>query len=1091
MKKQINLEQSLFLEGYGILFSLPRYLLILSAMLLLSVNVKSQSKVINGTVTDSKGEALIGVSVNVKNTKTGTTTDINGQYTINVPGKSSVLVFSYLGYISQESIIGDEVNIDITLLEDQKSLNEVVVIGYGSIKKRDITTSVVSISADDLKDQPVAGFDQAIVGKAAGVRVSAGNSAPGAGQNVIIRGMGSISASSAPLYVIDGMPLPDSYDKNENPLNAINPSDIESIQILKDASSSAIYGARASNGVVLITTKRGKSGKPTISFNATQGVQGIINNIEVLDREDFLQFISDSRSQAYVIQDPFLWDDKKRSYSWDTPDAQRLTNLRALNREGINGDPRIERWFVLSDNIKNNMNDVNWMDEITQLGRVQDYQLSASGGNEGTTYRISGNYFDQKGLVKASGYKRYGARGVVDVKLNSNVTVGLNLAPSYEVFDKLDRMEGNDGPNGFFGTALAMPPIFAPFDATGRPAYLGAVVNGPYDFDLGGQINPYSQLAITTNGYNFRNMGSIYGDVKFLKDFNFRTELNTEIRNRIGEYYSPTTVPTTGTPNSRSVGVSDAQNRIYLNTQNILSYAKQIKAHSVSAVIGFQAEKTNYRDTYLKKLDFFVDDITALANSSTIDNPLNDVRTNPKTSTMLGVFTRFLYNYKSRYYLTASFRRDGSSKFGADNKYGNFPSFSAAWRLSDEPFLKSIKTVVSDWKIRGGWGKVGNSSIADYLALNRLSTSDYTFGSSAPTYYIGTNDVGIPYTQLGWESTEDFNIATDITVLNGRIDFTYEYFNRKTTDMLYNVALVGVTGFGSQTRNISAMRNRGMEFTLNTRNMVGTFKWNTNFNISYVRNRVLDLGPQKNPLIGTDTRSEEGKPLSNLFGFSYLHPYRDWEEVKTTPIIYGSTVISRSVPGDGRYADVNMDGIIDDNDMTVIGNPQPDFVFGMNNGFAYKRFDMNIQMSGVVGGDINMRSFRRNVFGGNSGTNNVPQFFFDNYWTPDRPDAKYEAPNRKSYTKKFTTSSQNVEKGTFLNVNNITLGYALPVAVTSRYKINNFRLYFSVQNAFMLTKYHGFNPESNVAGIDARTQGTDETSYPLARTASLGLNLSF
>jgi len=303
--------------------------------------------------------------------------------------------------------------------------------------------------------------------------------------------------------------------------------------------------------------------------------------------------------------------------------------------------------------------------------------------------------------------------------------------------------------------------------------------------------------------------------------------------------------------------------------------------------------------------------------------------------------------------------------------------------------------------------------------------------------------------------------------------------------------LVGATGFGSQTRNISAMRNRGMEFTINTRNLVGAFKWNSNFNISYVRNQVLDLGPQKNPLIGTDTRSEEGKPLSNIFGYKYLHPYRDWEEVKTTPIIYGATVISRSVPGDGRYADVNMDGIIDANDMTVIGNPQPDFIFGLNNGFSFKKFDLNVQMSGVVGGDINMRSFRRNVFGGNSGTNNVPQFFYDNYWTPDRPNAKYEAPNRKSYTKKFETSSQNVEKGTFLNINNVTLGYNLPAALTSKYKISNCRLYFSVQNAFMFTKYHGCNPESNVAGIDARTQGTDETSYPLARTASLCLNLGF
>jgi TonB-dependent starch-binding outer membrane protein SusC len=1070
-----------------------RYMKVFLALIVFSqslISTASAQTAVTGTVKDESGETLIGVSVKVKNNARATVTNASGAYSIPVNPKD-VLVFSYLGHATREVPVNGRTVINVTLTADKKALEEVVVIGYGSVKKRDVTTSVVSISAKSLKDQPVAGFDQAIIGKAAGVRVSTGNSAPGAGQSVIIRGMGSISASSAPLYVIDGMPLPDSYNRNENPLNSINPNDIESIEILKDASSSAIYGARASNGVVLISTKKGKSGKPVIAFSTNQGVEHLINNIEVLNRDEFKQYLRDARSQAYVLQDPFLWDDKKRSWSWDTPDDVRLANLKATNREGINGDPRIERWFVLNNNVRNNMTDVNWMDEISQVGRINDYQLSASGGNEGTTYRISGNYFNQRGIIKESGYKRYAARGGVDVKLNNNIKVGMNLAPSYEVFDKLDRMEGDNGPSGLFGLALIAPPIYAPFDANGKPAYLGAIPNGPYDFDLGSLINPYNILEIKTNGFNFKNIGSIYGDVKFLKKFNFRTELNTEFRNRTAEFFSPSTMPTNSTPISRSQGVEENQNRIYLNTQNLLSYNTEIKDHSISAMIGFQAEKTNYKDTYLRKYDFFVDDITALSNSSTIESTLSDVRTNPRRSTMLGMFSRLLYNFKGRYYLTASFRRDGSSKFGADNRYGNFPSFSAAWRISDEPFLKGIKNYVTDWKIRTGWGKVGNSSIGDYLAINRLGTSDYSFGSGTPGYYIGTNDVGIPYAQLGWEATEDFNIATDISLLKGRLDFTYEYFNRRTTDMLYNVALVGATGFNSQTRNISAMRNRGMEFSLNTQNFVRAFKWSTNFNLSFVRNKVLDLGPQKSPLTGTDTRSEEGKPLSNIFGYAYLHPYRDWEEVKTTPIVVGGNVVSRSIPGDARFADVNMDGIIDNNDQTVIGNPQPDFVFGMNNSFSYKKFDLNVQMSGVVGGDINMRSFRRNVFGGNSGINNVPKFYYENYWTPDRPDAKYEAPNRKQYTKQQNTTSQNVEKGTFLKVNNITFGYTLPSALLSRYKVSSARFFFSVQNAFMFTNYPGFNPESNVSGIDARTQGTDEISYPLARTASLGVNLNF
>jgi TonB-linked SusC/RagA family outer membrane protein len=1070
---------------------------------LLSISFKSFSqqatpRTISGKITNSENQPLSGVAIMVKGGQEKTISNAEGVYRIVIKESGVILQFSSMGYELQEKTVGTGSVLDIVLSTAVKGLDDVVVVGYGTSRKRDLTGSTSSLNGKELKDLPVAGFDQAMTGKMAGIRVSNSNPAPGAGQSVIIRGIGSISASPAPLYIIDGMPLPESYNKNENPLNAINPIDIESIEVLKDASATAIYGARASNGVILITTKRGKSGKPVFAFSSNLGRQTYTNKIEMLDATEYKQYIADSRSQSYVLHDPFLWDDARRSFTWNTPDDQRIINLKANDKynTGVNTDPRTHRWFVVNDAIKNSNTNTNWMDVITNPALIQNYQVSASAGTEKINYMVSANYLDQEGIVKNTGYTRYGARINLDIKASDKIKFGINLAPSREVFKQIGaQAEGSEGPNGFLSNALLAPPIYAPYDSIGNVSYLGNYSPSPYEFNIVEIVNPLNQLDIQNNTTVTRNIGSLFTEWKFLKNFNFRTEINTDIRNSRNEYFLPSTVPLSNARSQVNVGRMNEESRLYLNSQSYVTYNGKFKGHTFNAVAGYQAEKTTWNRSFIRKQNFIVDDIRTLNTGGTIQNPLTDATTNKGSSTIAGYFARFNYNYLNKYYFTGTLRRDGSSKFGEDNRWGNFPSFSAAWRLTEENFFpKSMKKVVTDWKIRAGWGIVGNSSIPDFLAYNRLNNVSYILGNSA---VVGTADAGIAYTGLGWESTKDINIGTDIEFWNGRIGIVYDYYVRTTSDMLYNVSLSEVTGFSSQTRNVSSMENRGMEFTINSKNLIGAFKWNSSFNIYYNRNKVLDLGPQKNPIFGgpggDNTVTVEGKPLSNFWGYQYLGPYRNWNDVKNSPIVGGNNPNAnfRSIPGDAKFADINGDGIIDRNDFTIIGNPQPDFMWGLTNQFSYKNIDLSIQVNGVSGGDVSLRTFKREVFGGNGGRYNIPKFLFDNYWRPDRTDAKYETPTRRAYAKQFFNSSQNIEKGTFVNINNITLGYTLPTALLSKYKISSLRVYASVFNAFIFTKYNGWNPEANVGGNNPLQQGVDETSYPMARTVSFGINLNF
>ena len=1050
-------------------------------------------KSIKGKVIDQAGASVPGASVIVKGTTVGVITDNNGGYTLSNIPENATLQFSFVGMVSQEVAVAGKTTIDVKLEDETIGIEEVIAVGYGVQKKRDVSTAISSVSAEDLKDQPVSNFAQAITGKMAGVRISNTNAAPGGGSNIVIRGVSSINASNSPLVVIDGFPMKGGFDKNENPLNSINPSDIESIEVLKDASSSAIYGTQAANGVILITTKKGKTGKPTINVNVSTGYQQMINKIDVLDRADFLQYMDDSRANAYIIEDPNFGTDNPNAplWKWSDPDALRISNWAKYSQHAsamAQPGSKHARWITVSDAAKAMPYDTNWQDEITRTGKVNDVQLSASGGTDNVSYMVSGGYFDQQGIVPTSGYNRFSFRANVDLKINDIIKVGLLLAPSIENLSVLSNTEGGSTANPFFN-AVAMPPIFNARDAKGSPVYWGSVLDGPWDWNFNSFVNPLHQFMKQDERRTAKALSTLYTEINILKDLKFRSEFHTEFRYWERNFFLPNSVPTTSQTFSRSQGINETNTRLYWNSQNFLTYQKTFGKHSVTGMAGYSVEESTYRSNYISKYDYPTDLIPTLNQATTILNAQNDARTNRSGETMIGSFGRVMYNYAGKYYFTGSVRRDGSSRFGQDNKWGTFPSVSLAWRASDEPFFAPLKKYVSDLKIRGGWGVIGNAGIANYMALSTLNSTSYVLGQGS-TVSAGYVDGKVANSRLGWETTTDYSVGADLQLLDSRVTFSMDYFYRKTTDMLFNMPLPTITGFSAYMANIGSMRNRGFEYSVNSRNLTGSFKWTTDINLSYYRNRVLDIGKDKRPLIIENCYTTEGKPLAGLYGMVNLGAYDNWEDVKTSPIFNASNPLwkNRSNPGMPKIADVNGDGILDASDNTIIGSSIPDFVWGMTNSFEYKGFDLSIQVNGVQGGDISMLEYT-SVFGRGAGLMNTTTEYYQNYWRPDRTDAKYPAPTRKSY-EGTDLSGTLIYKGTYVNIQNVSFGYTLPKQLAKRASFSNVRIYTTIQNALFITKFPGFNPETNFKGDQTTSQGIDRGAYPLARTISFGVNIS-
>jgi len=1050
---------------------------------------------VSGTVLGVNKEPVPGVTVLVKGTTIGTLTDADGKYTLTNLPTGSVLVFSFMGMQTQTIEIGNRSTIDVVMLEESIGLDEVVVIGYGTQKKRDVSTAISSVSRESLEDRPVASFTRAIAGEMPGVRILNSNNAPGGGTNIRIRGVSSINASNNPLIVIDGFPLKDEFNQTENPLNSLNPNDIESIEVLKDASSSAIYGAKAANGVILITTRRGRpSTKPNINVDVSTGMEMMINAMDMLNREDFLQYMDDARAQAYVVEDPNRGTDNPDAdlWEWTDDDETRIYNWRNFSsmKDAMSSPKSLyERWEHVTAETKAQPYNTDWQDAVTQVGKVYNTQLSTNGGTDYITYMISGGYYNQDGIVSATGYERFSFRSNIEFKINKWMRTGLLLAPSLENLDVIP-VE-----SAFYNLVIA-PPLYPDYAEDGSRAFLGsmaAVLPAGEDWtqwNLTNIVNPLEMDKIKDNRRTLRNLGTIFLEFDIIKDLTFRSEFHTEFKNWERNYFLPTSYPTTNiVTTTRSRGINEVTSRLYWNLQNYLTYNRTFGAHSLNAILGYSVQESSSRSTYISKYDYPSDHIPTLNQALTILSAQSDASTGRSSESEIGSFARAMYNYAGKYYLTASVRRDGSSKFGAEKKWGVFPSFSVAWRISDESFFTPLNKYINDLKIRGGWGIIGNSGIGNYNALSTLSALSYVLGSGS-TASAGYQDGRVANSNLGWESTTDIGIGTDVELLNSRIAFSVDYYYKLTEDMLFSMPLPTITGFNSYLVNIGSMYNRGYEYLVKTLNFVGKFTWSTTFNLSYYRNRVLDTGKDKRPLISQNSYTVEGRPLAGLYGYYFLGPYQDWEDVKTNPIKNPTNPdwMYRSCPGTAKLYDVNGDGVIDASDNTIIGSPNPDFTWGMTNNLTYKGFDLSVQITGVQGGKI-LNTQLEAVMARNDGTKNTNYEYYNNYWRPDRTDARYAAPNRKSWDATSNRGTLLFDQ-TYINIQNIGFGYTLPKNILKGLSLNKVRIYTSIQNAFMFTDYPGYNPEVNAAGSSALSQAVDAGAYPLTRIISFGINVS-
>ena len=1059
--------------------------------------IQDQDHKVSGTVTDETGAALPGATVMVKGSFVGSVTDIDGNFNLGGLKGNETLVISFVGMISQELAIEGKTVFNVQLTMDAVGIEEVVAIGYGTQKKRDVSSAISSVNSETYRDRPVANFAQGISGNVAGVSISQTNGAPGGGSNIVIRGIGSVNASNAPLYVVDGQPLPDGFNKNESPINFINPSDIESVEILKDAASSAIYGTRAANGVVLITTKKGKKGKGRVNVSVKYGVQNVLRQYDALNREDYLDYYEDSRANSYLVEDPNLGSDDPNAVLWSRSDDSetRIANWSTYSRHASamqSPTSKHYRWITVSDTTYAMPYNTDWQNEFFGTGNVTDVQLSFSGGNDDVIYYVSGGLYANDGMVKNTGYDRFSFRSNVEKKVNNWLKIGLNLSPTLEKTSVLYNSSSTSGSNNPLLVASQLGPIFPTHNEDGTFFRTGMELDSPWDWNVAFLANPLAVEAVTDDRKTARLNSKLYTDINLMKGLLWKTSFHYDYRTRERNYYLPSYIPTSSQKTQRNHGIYENNVREYWNAQSFLTYVRDFGKHSLTAMAGMSMEETNYTSAYIKKYDFPQDIINTLNQGATVINQQNDARTNASSESMIGTFARASYNYAGKYYLTASVRRDGSSKFGSENKWATFPSFSAAWRISDEGFFSPLSSIVSDMKLRAGWGKIGNSGISNYLALATLGTSSYVFGRGSTTtaaYY----DNKIPNDFLGWETTNDLSIGTDISFIEGRVALSVDYFHRATEDMLFNLPLPSISGFNNVKLNLGSMTNQGFEYLLNTRNFVGEFTWNTTATLSYFRNVVTDIGADKRPIVDIQGYTTEGRPLSGLWGSYSTGAFRDWEDIKANPIFNANQPSwrNRSQPGSPKIADVNGDGILDSSDRTVLGTATPDFIWGFTNTFAYKGFDFAFKFTGRQGGQKLMTgAFSNQMFRANGRTNTTYEYY-NNYWKEDRRDAKYPSPNRKQYERSDVTGGL-LWDATYVMLENISLGYTIPRNITQKASISQARIYLNLDNAWLYSKYPGYNPMGNYRGDSALSQGVDRAGdYPLPRTFSIGVNVDF
>ncbi|AKD56314.1 SusC/RagA family TonB-linked outer membrane protein [Spirosoma radiotolerans] len=1050
---------------------------LLAGLFLLAVQLSYAQSNITGTVTDAAtGEGLAGTTIQVKGTNIGATSDAGGKYQISLPATGKVLVFSFIGYQPLEITVGSRSIVDAKLTSSDNALSEVIVVGYGVQNRRDVTTAIGSVKARDLANQPVASFDQALAAKIAGVQVTQTSGAPGAALSVRVRGTGSISAGNDPLYVVDGIPL--SRDTKfatgstntqfpDNPINVLstlNTDDIESIEVLKDASAAAIYGSRGSNGVVLLTTKRGKEGKTVVSYDSYIGTQQVSKKIDMLNAYEYAQLSYEAKNNAYIDRNP----------------TGKPTDSNDIRNKGVGApstliQPEIIPYLSGQPGLTN----TDWQDAIFRSAPIQNHTISVSGGKENVKFYVSGNYLDQRGVVINSGFKRYSARANVDVK-SGRLTVGVNLNPTYSYHD-LIKAEGPYLGEGVIGLALQMAPIFPVYNADGSYNF----GNNGWGYGATSILNPVAIAnQVSDKLSQLRVLGNTYAQYEITKGLSYRLSLGADVNSFQRDYYRPSTLEIRDRKGpSVPTGFSRAQNFVNWLVENTLNYNHSFGLHNISALAGFSSQKDRRVANELTATNF-PNDLVQTLNAGQVSSGSSDIQ----EWSLLSYIGRVQYDYNGKYLLSAAVRADGSSRFGKDNRWGYFPSVSAGWNVSQETFLKSA-TWLSDLKLRASYGLTGNFQIPNYGSVSLLGYQNYILGSE--TIVSGLAPTNSANDKLKWEKTAMFDVGFDVSFLRNRLNLSVDYYNANTSDLLLNVPVPRASGFSTELQNIGKVNNQGLEFTLGTRQTFGRFRWEASANIAGNRNKVIALGPSGDPIIvaggvaGAQFITQIGHPIGEYYTMINDGVFKNQAEIDAYP----HTTTTR--PGDFKFRDTNGDGKIDfSSDRAVTGSYFPKFTFGFTNNFAYRGFDLGVSVQGVQGHKI-LNLIRRYIYN-MEGNGNLFRGALDRWQSPENPgNGLVNRANRLASGSNGEISTWHIESGSYVRIRTITLGYALPTALLQKIRLTRARLYVTTQNPFTFTKYLGYNPEVNSRPDSALSSGEDYGTYPLPRTTSVGLNLSF
>ena len=1019
---------------------------------------------VKGVVRDETGEPVIGATVMEKGSaNNGVITDIDGNYTIEI-ASDGLLAVSYIGCKDQEIKVNGREVINVNLADDNKVLDEVVVVGYGVQKKRDVSTAVSSVKAEALANNPASDFRQALAGKMPGVQVTVPSGDPEGSVSIRVRGVSTVNAGSDPLYVVDGVPM-------ERGFANLNTNDIESIEVLKDASAAAIYGSRGSNGVVLVTTKKGTSDKLSISYDGYVGIQNVSKKLDMMNAYEYAEFVKDARDNAYLSKVP-------------GGSASDPNSVRPKGNMQIAAD-----FFPYLQGVKG-LTDTDWQDAIFRTAMTTGHNVSLSGKSNSINYFVSGNYMKKEGTIICSDFEKYGGRLNLSGQ-HKRLKFGVNFAPSYSVSNTVDA----SGAGGIVQSALMMPPIFPVYNADGSYNYQGnGYLRIGTDYEHNEVLNPVAMARLQSNVTDRMSItGKVYAELELMKGLSYKLSLGGDYYGAHNDKYRQSSLPLKGKDyyDSPSNPVGYSSSSFFFNwlVENQLTYTTTInKKHNITAILVQSAQKETKKTDNVTATDY-PNDYIQTVNGGTVTKGGSD-----KTQWSIASYlARVQYNYEGRYMLSAAIRTDGSSRFGKNNRWGYFPSASVAWRISDEQFFKNVKELsfINDMKIRASYGVTGNFEIGNYDHLATMSTDNYILGANGGLLQYGYKPDNIKRDDLSWEKNQMINAGIDLQMFDGYIGFSVDYYNTNTSNMLLYVPVPLLTGYSTSLQNIGKVNNRGWELALTSQHTFANgFGYSFNANYAKNTNEVKELGPGNAPIISTGSvghafyKTEVGKPIGNYYLLVQDGIFATAEDLKKYPHFDNTEV------GDFRFVDVDGDGKLDlDKDRTICGNYMPKFTYGFGGKLWYAGFDMDFNFQGVYGNKI--LNLNKRYLDNMEGNTNGTKIALDRWRSPENPGSgSVNKANRKQTGYNSRTSTWHLESGSYLRLQNLSLGYTLPRALTQKFKVEKLRVYVSGQNLFTITDYSGYNPEVNARPSKNLTPGEDYGTYPLARTYMFGLNLT-